>query len=87
MIDFFGEIYVDNTDLIITRLEFTMAQETQDGLNSRTKDAAWARALGLNARSVHGSRPSKGVGSNRVSVPDPEPPDLIPKGPDPSDPI
>ncbi len=36
IIDFLGERYVDDTDLIITRLEFTTAQETQEGL----RDAA-----------------------------------------------
>ena len=45
IIDFLGEIYVDDTDLIITRPEFTTAQETQEGL----REAAWAWASGLNA--------------------------------------
>jgi hypothetical protein len=45
IIDFLGEIYVDNTDLIITRPEFTTEKETQEGL----REAAWALASGLNA--------------------------------------
>jgi hypothetical protein len=45
IIDFLGERYVDDRDLIITRPEFTTAQETQEGL----RDAAWAWASGLNA--------------------------------------
>jgi len=45
IIDFLGEIYVDDTDLIVTRPEFTTAQETQEGL----KEAAWAWASCLNA--------------------------------------
>jgi hypothetical protein len=44
VIDFLGERYVDDTDLIITRPEFTTAQETQEGL----RDTAWAWASGLN---------------------------------------
>ena len=45
IIDFLGEIYVDDTDLIITRPEFTTPEGTQEGL----RDAAWAWASGLNA--------------------------------------
>ncbi len=45
IIDFLGEIYVDDTDLIITRPEFTTEQETQEGL----WEVAWAWASGLNA--------------------------------------
>ncbi len=45
IIDFLGEIYVNNMDLIITRLEFTTEKETQEGLQR----AAWAWASGLNA--------------------------------------
>jgi hypothetical protein len=45
IIDFLGEIYVDDTDLIITQPEFTTEQETQEGL----WEAAWAWASGLNA--------------------------------------
>jgi hypothetical protein len=45
IIDFLGEIYVDDTDLIIIRPEFTTARETQEGL----KAAAWKWASGLNA--------------------------------------
>jgi hypothetical protein len=45
IIDFLGEIYVDDTDLIITRPEYDTASCTQEGL----LDAAWAWALGLNA--------------------------------------
>jgi hypothetical protein len=45
IIIFWGEIYVDDTDLIITRPEFTTEQQTQEGL----RDPAWAWALGLNA--------------------------------------
>ncbi len=44
IIDFLGEIFVDDTELIITRPEFTTAQETQEGLQG----AAWAWALVLN---------------------------------------
>jgi hypothetical protein len=45
IIDFLGEIYVDDTDFIITRPEFDTALHTQEGLCN----AAWAWALGLNA--------------------------------------
>ena len=45
IIDFLGEIYVDNTDLIITRPEFDTAARTQEGLRA----AAWTWASGLNA--------------------------------------
>ncbi len=38
IIDFLGEIFVDDTELIITRPEFTTAQETQEGLQG----TAWA---------------------------------------------
>ncbi len=38
IIDFLGEIYVDDTDLIVTRPEVTTEQETQEGLQK----AAWA---------------------------------------------
>ena len=44
IIGFLGEIYVDDTDLIVTRPEFTTARETQEGL----KEATWAWASGLN---------------------------------------
>jgi hypothetical protein len=44
IIDFLGEIYVDDTDLIITRPEFTTEKETPEGL----RRAAWAWASGLN---------------------------------------
>jgi hypothetical protein len=45
IIDFLGEIYVNNTDLIITQPEFMMEKETQEGL----RRAACAWASGLNA--------------------------------------
>ncbi len=45
IIDFLGEIYVEDMDLIITRPEFTTEKETQEGLWR----AAWAWASGLNA--------------------------------------
>ena len=45
IIDFLGEIYVHDTDLIVTQPNFTTAEETQEGL----KEAAWAWASGLNA--------------------------------------
>jgi hypothetical protein len=45
IIDFLGEIYVDDTDLIITRPEFDTAARTQEGLRA----AAWTWASGLNA--------------------------------------
>ncbi len=45
IVDFLGEIHVDDTDLIITRPEFVTEQETQEGL----RDATWAWASGLNA--------------------------------------
>jgi hypothetical protein len=45
MVNFLGEMCVDDTDLIITRPEFTTEQQTQEGL----RDAAWAWELGLNA--------------------------------------
>ena len=32
IIDFLGEIYVNDTNLVVTRPEFTTAQETQEGL-------------------------------------------------------
>jgi hypothetical protein len=38
IIDFLGKIYVDDTDLIITRPEFDTALHTQEGLHA----AAWA---------------------------------------------
>ena len=44
IIDFLGEIYVDDTDLIVTRPEFRTASETQEVL----KEAAGAWTLGLN---------------------------------------
>ncbi len=45
IIEFLGEIYIDNTDLIVIRPELTTAQETQEGL--RKSAEAWAS--GLNA--------------------------------------
>ncbi len=45
IINFLGEIYVDDTDLIITWPEFDTASSAQEGLC----DADWAWALGLNA--------------------------------------
>ncbi len=45
IIDFLGDIYVDDTDLIITRPEFENAARTQEGLPA----AAWTWASGLNA--------------------------------------
>ncbi len=45
IIDFLGEIYVDDMDLIITRPEFDTASHSQEGLCN----AAWAWASGLNA--------------------------------------
>jgi hypothetical protein len=45
IINFWGEIYVDDTDLIITQPEFTTEKQTQEGL----PDATWAWAPGLNA--------------------------------------
>jgi hypothetical protein len=45
IIDFLGEIYVDDTGLIITRPEFNTALRSQEGLCN----AAWAWASGLNA--------------------------------------
>jgi hypothetical protein len=45
IINFLGEIYVDDTDLIITRPEFDTASCAQEGLCN----AAWAWALDLNA--------------------------------------
>jgi hypothetical protein len=45
IINFLGEIYVNDTDLIITRPEFTTEKDTQEGL----RRAAWAWASGLNA--------------------------------------
>ncbi len=42
---FLGEIYIDDTDLIITRPKFTSEKQTQGGL----RDAAWAWASRLNA--------------------------------------
>jgi hypothetical protein len=36
IIDFLGEIYVDDTDLIITRPEFYTAARTQEGLRVAT---------------------------------------------------
>jgi hypothetical protein len=45
IIDFLGKIYVDDTNLIITRPEFTTKSATQEGLHT----AAWAWASGLNA--------------------------------------
>jgi hypothetical protein len=47
IIDFLGEIYVDDTDLIITCPEFYTALHTQEGLHT----AAWAWASDLNATS------------------------------------
>ncbi len=44
IIEFLGEIYVNDTDLIITRPEFTTEKETEEGL----WEAAWAWASGLN---------------------------------------
>jgi hypothetical protein len=44
IINFLGEIYVDDTDLIITQPEFDTASRAQEGLCN----AAWAWALGLN---------------------------------------
>ncbi len=41
IINFGGEIYVDDTDLIITQPEFTTARQTQEGL----RNPAWAWAL------------------------------------------
>ncbi len=45
IIDFLGEIYVDDMELIITRPEFNTASHSQEGLC----DAAWAWASSLNA--------------------------------------
>jgi hypothetical protein len=45
IIDFLGEIYVNDMGLIITRPEFMTEKETQEGL----RRAAWAWAYGLNA--------------------------------------
>ncbi len=45
IINFLGEIYVNDTDLIITRPEFDTALRLQEGLQA----AAWAWASGLNA--------------------------------------
>jgi hypothetical protein len=45
IIIFWGEIYIDDTDLFITWPEFTTEKQTQEGL----RDAAWAWALGFNA--------------------------------------
>jgi hypothetical protein len=45
IIDFLGEIYVDNTDLIITRPEMVTPSDTQVGL----KDAAGTWASWINA--------------------------------------
>ncbi len=44
IIIFGGEIYVDDTDLIITQPEFTTEKQTQEGLHN----AAWAWASGPN---------------------------------------
>ncbi len=45
IINFLGEIYVDNTDLIITRPEMTTPSDTQEGF----RDVAGAWASWLNA--------------------------------------
>jgi hypothetical protein len=45
VIDFLGEIYVDDTDLIIMPPEFDTAVHTQEGLQA----TAWTWASGLNA--------------------------------------
>jgi hypothetical protein len=45
IINFLGEIHVNNTNLIITRLKFDTALRSQEGLQA----AAWAWASGLNA--------------------------------------
>ncbi len=45
IINFGGEIYVDDTDLIITRPKFTTERKIQEGLC----DTTWAWASGLNA--------------------------------------
>ncbi len=47
IIDFLGKIYVDNTGLIITRMEFRTRSDTLEGLRT----VAWAWALSLNATS------------------------------------
>jgi hypothetical protein len=48
IIDFLGEIYVNNTDLIITRLDLVSSADVQDGL----REAAGAWSEGLNATGV-----------------------------------
>jgi hypothetical protein len=45
IINILREMYIDDTDLIITRPEFTTKKQTREGL----RDSAWAWALGLNA--------------------------------------